>query len=74
MRTPTASRIALSMAAAVSISHDLASARTIGDEIAMLHDGRIVWRGSPAELDHSDNPLLRQFVDGRAEGPMTPDA
>jgi len=56
---------------AVSITHDLASARTIGDEIAMLHDGRIVWQGAPAELDRTDNPYVRQFVDARADGPMT---
>lgn len=55
---------------AVSITHDLASARTIGDEIAMLHAGKIIWRGSPAELDRTDNPYVRQFVDGRADGPM----
>jgi phospholipid/cholesterol/gamma-HCH transport system ATP-binding protein len=55
---------------AVSITHDLASARAIGDEIAMLHAGRIVWRGGPAELDQTDNPYVRQFVDGRADGPM----
>ncbi|GGL07641.1 ABC transporter ATP-binding protein [Caulobacter rhizosphaerae] len=55
---------------AVSITHDLASARTIGDEIAMLHAGKIVWRGAPAELDRTDNPYVRQFVDGRADGPM----
>lgn len=56
---------------AVSITHDLASARTIGDEIAMLHAGRIVWRGPPAELDTTDNPYIRQFVEGRADGPAT---
>ena len=56
---------------AVSITHDLASARKIGDEIAMLHGGKIVWRGSPAELDSTTDPYVRQFVDGRANGPMT---
>ena len=56
---------------AVSITHDLASARTIGDQIAMLHDGKIVWTGSPAELNLTDNPYVRQFVDGRSLGPMT---
>jgi len=55
---------------AVSITHDLASARAIGDEIAMLHAGKIIWRGTPAELDRTDNPYVRQFVDGRADGPM----
>lgn len=56
---------------AVSITHDLASARTIGDEIAMLYRGKIIWRGPPAELDRTDDPYVRQFVDGRAEGPMS---
>ena len=56
---------------AVSITHDLASARTIGDEIAMLNKGRIIWRGTPAELDRTDDPRVRQFVDGRPDGPLT---
>jgi phospholipid/cholesterol/gamma-HCH transport system ATP-binding protein len=56
---------------AVSITHDLASARTIGDEIAMLHEGRIVWKGSPAELDSTTDARVRQFVDGRPDGPLT---
>jgi phospholipid/cholesterol/gamma-HCH transport system ATP-binding protein len=56
---------------AVSITHDLTSARIIGDEIALLHEGKIVWRGPPAELDSSRDPYVRQFVDGRAEGPLT---
>jgi phospholipid/cholesterol/gamma-HCH transport system ATP-binding protein len=56
---------------AISITHDLASARTIGDEIAMLHDGKIVWRGPALELDRTDNPHVRQFVEGRADGPIT---
>jgi phospholipid/cholesterol/gamma-HCH transport system ATP-binding protein len=56
---------------AVSITHDLASARTIGDEIAMLHEGRIVWKGPPAELDSTTDARVRQFVDGRPDGPLT---
>ena len=55
---------------AVSITHDLASARTIGDDIAMLQGGKIIWRGPAAELDRTDNPYVRQFVEGRAEGPI----
>jgi len=51
---------------AISITHDLASARVIGDEIAMLHGGRIVWRGPPAALDCSANPYVEEFVSGRA--------
>ena len=56
---------------AVSITHDMASARKIGDEIAMLHGGRIIWRGPAAEIDRSGNPYVEQFIHGRAEGPIT---
>jgi phospholipid/cholesterol/gamma-HCH transport system ATP-binding protein len=59
---------------AVSITHDLASARTIGDDIAMLHGGKIVWRGPPAELDTTDNPYVRQFVEARPDGPLNDEA
>jgi phospholipid/cholesterol/gamma-HCH transport system ATP-binding protein len=55
---------------AVSITHDLTSARKIGDEIAMLHAGRIVWRGPAAEIDRSGDPYVEQFIHGRAEGPI----
>jgi phospholipid/cholesterol/gamma-HCH transport system ATP-binding protein len=58
-------------ATAISITHDLASAQTIGDEIAMLHGGKIVWRGPAADLKTTDNPYVRQFVDGRANGPIS---
>ncbi len=49
---------------AVSITHDLESARKIGDEIAMLSGGVIVWRGAASELDHSGNAEVDQFVRG----------
>jgi phospholipid/cholesterol/gamma-HCH transport system ATP-binding protein len=57
---------------AVTITHDLDSARTVGDEIAMIHDGVIVWRGPAAEIDRSGNPYVEQFVQGLAEGPIKP--
>ena len=56
---------------AVTITHDLASARMIGDEVAMLHDGDIVWRGPVADLDRSGVAYVDQFVSGRAGGPIT---
>ena len=56
---------------AVSITHDMASARKIGDEIAMLHGGRIVWRGPAKSIDEADNAYVQQFINGRAHGPIT---
>jgi phospholipid/cholesterol/gamma-HCH transport system ATP-binding protein len=57
-------------ATAVSITHDMVSARKIGDRIAMLHKGKIVWQGPAADIDRSDNPVVDQFVHGRAAGPI----
>lgn len=57
-------------ATAISITHDMASARKIADEVAMLYQGRIIWRGKPEEMDSSGNPMVDQFVHGRAEGPI----
>ncbi len=55
---------------AVAITHDMASARRIGDTIAMIHRGRIIWSGSPAALEDSGNPEVDQFVRGRRDGPI----
>ena len=59
-------------AEAISITHDMASARKIADEIAMLFEGKIIWRGPASEIDHSGNAHVDQFVHGRAEGPIQP--
>lgn len=59
-------------AAAVSITHDMASARKIADEIAMLFEGRIIWRGKAADVMNSGNACVDQFVHGRADGPIQP--
>ena len=56
--------------AAVSITHDMASARKIADEIAMLYAGKIIWRGGAAAIDNSGNAMVEQFIHGRAEGPI----
>nr|WP_294544715.1 ATP-binding cassette domain-containing protein [uncultured Rhodopila sp.] len=55
---------------AVAITHDMASARRIGDQAAMLHHGRIIWHGRAADLMDSGNPEVDQFTHGRREGPI----
>ena len=57
-------------ATAVSITHDLASARKIGHRIAMLYEGRLIWQGRTAEIDHSGDAHVDQFIHGRATGPI----
>jgi phospholipid/cholesterol/gamma-HCH transport system ATP-binding protein len=59
---------------AVSITHDMVSARKIADRIAMLHQGRIVWHGPTADIDRSGNPFVDQFINGRAQGPIKMEA
>ncbi len=55
---------------ALSITHDMASARKIADRIAMLYQGKIIWAGPVAEIDTTGNPYVEQFIHGRAEGPI----
>jgi phospholipid/cholesterol/gamma-HCH transport system ATP-binding protein len=55
---------------AVAITHDMASARRIGDAAAMLHRGKIVWSGPADELMNSGNPIVDQFTHGRRDGPI----
>ncbi|MEM1138391.1 MAG: ATP-binding cassette domain-containing protein [Pseudomonadota bacterium] len=57
-------------ATALSITHDMASARKIADEIAMIYKGRIIWRGPAQTIDTSGNDMVDQFIHGRAEGPI----
>ena len=57
-------------ATALSITHDMVSARKISDKIAMLYGGKIIWQGPTADIDHSGNPYVEQFIHGRAEGPI----
>jgi phospholipid/cholesterol/gamma-HCH transport system ATP-binding protein len=39
--------------------------------VAFLHDGRIIEQGTPEEFQRSTNPMVQQFIDGRADGPLT---
>lgn len=55
----------------VSITHDMKVAFKIADRVAMLHKGHIVEEGTPEEFQRSANPIVQQFIEGRAEGPLT---
>jgi phospholipid/cholesterol/gamma-HCH transport system ATP-binding protein len=55
----------------VTITHDMKVAFMIADRVAMLHDGQIIEQGTPEEFQASTNPFVRQFIEGRADGPLT---
>lgn len=61
-------------ATALSITHDMASARKIADHVAMIYEGRMIWNGKVSDLDHSGNEYVEQFIHGRADGPITKNA
>ena len=56
----------------IVVTHDMTSARKVADRIAMLHHGEIIFSGTITELDNTDNPVVRQFVEGSSEGPIQP--
>jgi phospholipid/cholesterol/gamma-HCH transport system ATP-binding protein len=57
-------------ASALSITHDMASARKIAHRIAMLYQGKIIWQGPVGDIDRSGNAHVDQFIHGRADGPI----
>jgi len=56
---------------AIVVTHDMTSAYKVGDKIAMLYQGKIIAEGAPKEIKHSDNPVVHQFINGLAKGPIT---
>ena len=57
-------------ASALSITHDMASARKIANRVAMLYQGKIIWAGPVEAIDSSGDDRVEQFIHGRAEGPI----
>lgn len=57
-------------ATAMTITHDMSSVRAIADKVAMLHQGVIQWTGPIAEMDQTENPYVKQFINGLATGPI----
>jgi phospholipid/cholesterol/gamma-HCH transport system ATP-binding protein len=54
----------------IVVSHDLRSIFTVADRIAMLYKGRVLLDGRPDDFRSTQDPIVRQFIEGRAEGPM----
>ena len=50
----------------VVVTHDMKNAFHVGDRIAYLHEGRIYFHGTPAEIQASPDPLIQDFLIGRA--------
>ena len=57
-------------ATALTITHDMASARKIADRIAMLYKGKIIWQGTVKEMDKTNDPYVCQFINGCSQGPI----
>ncbi|HTY45987.1 MAG TPA: ABC transporter ATP-binding protein [Patescibacteria group bacterium] len=55
----------------IVVTHDMKSAYKIADRIAMMYQGKIIAEGAPAEIEHSQHPVVHQFVNGLAHGPIT---
>ncbi len=56
----------------VVVTHDLMSAYKVGDRLAMLYQGRVVFSGTPAEVRGTANAMVRQFIEGSSVGPIQP--
>ncbi len=54
----------------IVITHDMASSYKVADRIAMLYLGKIIEIGTPEEIKNSKNPVVQQFIHGKAEGPI----
>jgi phospholipid/cholesterol/gamma-HCH transport system ATP-binding protein len=54
----------------IAITHDMNSAYKIADRIAMLYNGVIIETGTPEEIRNTENPIVRQFITGSAQGPI----
>lgn len=54
----------------VVVTHDMTSVYRIADRIAMLHEGVIIFTGTHEEIIKSDNPYVKQFIEGTVHGPI----
>lgn len=54
----------------IVVTHDMTSAYKVGHRFSMLHDGQVIFTGTPDEVRNTTHPIVRQFIEGRAEGPL----
>ncbi len=55
----------------IVVTHDMKSAYKVADRIAMLYQGQIIAEGTPGEIQHTKHPIVYQFINGLAHGPIT---
>jgi phospholipid/cholesterol/gamma-HCH transport system ATP-binding protein len=56
----------------VVVTHDLTSAFTVADRVAMLYGGKVIFQGTPDDVRRTTDPLMRQFIEGSSRGPIQP--
>ena len=56
----------------VVVTHDLTSAFTVADRVAMLYGGKVIFQGTPDDVRRTTDPLMRQFIEGSSKGPIQP--
>lgn len=55
----------------IAVTHDIVSAYKIADRVAMLYEGKIIFVGTPQEVKNTNDPTVKQFIEGSAQGPIT---
>ncbi len=54
----------------IAVTHDMKSAYKISNRIAMLYEGKVLETGTSEQMQHSANPVVRQFISGSSDGPI----
>jgi phospholipid/cholesterol/gamma-HCH transport system ATP-binding protein len=55
----------------IIVTHDIRSAKYVSDRIGMIYKGKLIFTGTPEELDKTDDPFVLQFIQGKSHGPIT---
>jgi phospholipid/cholesterol/gamma-HCH transport system ATP-binding protein len=54
----------------VIVTHQESTIRRTADKLVFLYHGKVQWEGKVSEIDHTDNPLIKQFMSGNVQGPI----